>query len=96
MQVTILCHGASLLALTVRQAHTMSLIASCDWPDEFPDLLNSLIQLISTDSPDSVHGSVQVLAEFIKSDLTEDQILPVLRQLLPALRAIFYEEVSCL
>lgn len=28
---------------------------------------------------------MQVLTEFIKSDLTEDQILPVLRQLLPVL-----------
>ena len=28
---------------------------------------------------------MQVMAEFIKADLTEDQILPVLRQLLPIL-----------
>lgn len=28
---------------------------------------------------------MQVFSEFIKSDLTEDQILPVLRQLLPVL-----------
>lgn len=31
---------------------------------------------------------MQVLTEFIKSDLTEDQILPVLRQLLPVLLQI--------
>ena len=31
---------------------------------------------------------MQVLREFIKSDLTEDQILPVLRQLLPVLHGI--------
>ncbi|KAL4067241.1 armadillo-type protein [Scleroderma yunnanense] len=60
----------------------------CDWPDEYPDLLNSLIQLISSNSPDSVHGSMQVFTEFIKSDLTDDQILPVLRQLLPVLLSI--------
>ncbi|KAF9225273.1 ARM repeat-containing protein [Gyrodon lividus] len=69
-------------------AHTLSAIASCDWPDEYPELLNGLIGLISSSSPDSVHGSMQVLTEFIKSDLTEDQILPVLRQLLPVLLAI--------
>ena len=28
---------------------------------------------------------MQVFAEFIKADLSEDQILPVLRQLLPVL-----------
>ncbi|KAH7886300.1 ARM repeat-containing protein [Phlebopus sp. FC_14] len=69
-------------------AHALSSIASCDWPDEYPELLNSLIELISSNSPDSVHGSMQVFTEFIKSDLTEDQILPVLRQLLPVLLAI--------
>jgi hypothetical protein len=31
---------------------------------------------------------MQVFTEFIKSDLTEDQILPVLRQLLPVLLSI--------
>ncbi|KAH7924492.1 ARM repeat-containing protein [Leucogyrophana mollusca] len=69
-------------------AHTISSIASCDWPDEYPDLLSSLINLISSSSPDSVHGAMQVFTEFIKSDLTEDQILPVLRQLLPVLLTI--------
>jgi len=44
-----------------------------------------LIGLLSSGSPDSVHGAMQVFTEFIKSDLTEDQILPVLRQLLPVL-----------
>jgi len=70
------------------QAHVLSSIASCDWPDEYPDLLKGLIELISSSSPNSVHGAMQVLTEFIKSDLTEDQILPVLRQLLPVLLAI--------
>lgn len=31
---------------------------------------------------------MQVFTEFIKSDLTEDQILPVLRELLPVLLGI--------
>jgi hypothetical protein len=31
---------------------------------------------------------MQLFTEFIKSDLTEDQILPVLRQLLPVLLSI--------
>ncbi|KAF8641001.1 hypothetical protein AX17_000646 [Amanita inopinata Kibby_2008] len=66
-------------------AHTLSSVADCDWPDEYPDLLSSLISLLSSGSPNSVHGAMQVFTEFIKSDLTEDQILPVLRQLLPVL-----------
>ncbi|KAF8634940.1 hypothetical protein AX15_000671 [Amanita polypyramis BW_CC] len=66
-------------------ALTLSSIANSDWPDEYPELLSSLINLLSSGSPESVHGAMQVLTEFIKSDLTEDQILPVLRQLLPVL-----------
>lgn len=66
----------------------MSQIANCDWPDEYPELLTSLISLISSNSPESVHGAMQVFTEFIKSDLTEDQILPVLRELLPVLLTI--------
>ncbi|KAF5345146.1 hypothetical protein D9758_009691 [Tetrapyrgos nigripes] len=75
-------------------AHTLSSIANCDWPDEYPDLLKSLIALLSSasaPSPESinrVHGAMQVFTEFIKSDLTEDQILPVLRDLLPVLLGI--------
>ncbi|KAF9260865.1 ARM repeat-containing protein [Marasmius fiardii PR-910] len=69
-------------------AHTLSSIANCDWPDEYPDLLTSLISLISSNSPDSVHGAMQVFTEFINNDLTEDQILPVLRDLLPVLLSI--------
>ncbi|KAF7303143.1 ARM repeat-containing protein [Mycena kentingensis (nom. inval.)] len=69
-------------------AHTLSSIASSDWPDEYPDLLSQLIGLISSGSADSVHGAMQVFTEFIKSDLTEDQILPVLRDLLPVLLSI--------
>ncbi|KAJ7823248.1 ARM repeat-containing protein [Mycena leptocephala] len=69
-------------------AHTLSSIANSDWPDEYPDLLSSLIGLLSSGSSNSVHGAMQVFTEFIKSDLTEDQILPVLRDLLPVLLSI--------
>uniref|UniRef100_A0A0W0FXL4 Importin N-terminal domain-containing protein n=1 Tax=Moniliophthora roreri TaxID=221103 RepID=A0A0W0FXL4_MONRR len=83
-------HGLSDPARKIRSlcAHTLSSVANCDWPDEYPDLLTSLINLISSNSPNSVHGAMQVFAEFINNDLTEDQILPVLRDLLPVLLSI--------
>lgn len=73
-------------------AHVLSSIANSDWPEEYPDLLTSLIQLLSSSSSDGVHGAMQVFAEFIKSDLTEDQILPVLRELLPVLLNILADK----
>lgn len=38
---------------------------------------------------------MQVFTEFIKSDLTEDQILPVLRDLLPVLLSILGAKEVC-
>ncbi|KAG8742538.1 hypothetical protein FRC10_001305 [Ceratobasidium sp. 414] len=69
-------------------AAACSLIAHCDWPDEYPELLDHLIELLGTDNVSSIHGSMQVMAEFVRSDVTEDQILPILRQLLPVLMHI--------
>ena len=90
-QISLSMWSSSLALLkwhTPPKAHTLSSIASCDWPDEYPELLNNLIALLSSNSPDSVHGALQVFVEFVKADLTEDQILPVLRQLLPVLLSI--------
>lgn len=81
--------------LNLTQAHTLSIIANSDWPDEYPELLKHLITLISSSSLDSVHGAMQVFNEFIKSDLSEDQILPVLRELLPALLSILGSNQVC-
>ncbi|CAL1694900.1 unnamed protein product [Somion occarium] len=69
-------------------AQILSSIANSDWPDEYPELLTLLIGLLSSDSPDAVHGAMQVLVEFVSADLSEDQILPVLRELLPVLLSI--------
>ncbi|KIY73361.1 ARM repeat-containing protein [Cylindrobasidium torrendii FP15055 ss-10] len=72
-------------------ASVIKFIANCDWPDEYPDLLENLISLISSGSLDSVHGAMQVFTEFIKADLSEDQIMPVLRDLLPVMHRILGE-----
>ncbi|KAH9962326.1 ARM repeat-containing protein [Russula compacta] len=69
-------------------AHTLSTIANSDWPDEYPELLNLLVQLLLSGSPSSIHGAMQVFTEFVRTDLTEDQLLPVMRELLPVLMSI--------
>ncbi|CAE6421477.1 unnamed protein product [Rhizoctonia solani] len=69
-------------------AAVCSLIAHCDWPDEYPELLDELIALLNTNNSEAIHGSMQVMAEFVRTDVSEDQILPILRQLLPVLMNI--------
>jgi len=70
------------------QALTISEIASCDWPDQYPDLLSSIIGLLSSGSPDMVHGAMRLFTEFVRNDLSEDQLLPVMRELVPVLLTI--------
>ena len=70
------------------KAFALSSIARFDWPDEYPDLLTSLIALLTSGSPDSVHGAMRVIVEFVKNDLSEDQLQPVVQSLAPALLTI--------
>lgn len=43
---------------------------------------------MSSPSTDGVNGAMQVFVEFVRSDVSEDQLLPVLRELLPVLMQI--------
>lgn len=70
----------------------MSEIASSDWPDEWPTLLDSLIQLLNSERTDSVHGAMRVLSDFVSADLSEDQLLPLSNAMLPQLLQILGDE----
>ncbi|KAF8498357.1 ARM repeat-containing protein [Gautieria morchelliformis] len=87
---TAVFHALSDTSSKVRSAaaNVLSLIANSDWPDHCPDLLNQLLALLSSPSPDAVHGAMRVFTEFVKDDLTEDHMFSVLRQLLPVLMTI--------
>jgi importin-9 len=87
---TAVFHALSDASSKVRSAaaNVLSLIANSDWPDHYPDLLNQLLALLSSPSSDAVHGAMRVFSEFVKDDLTEDQMFPVLRELLPVLMTI--------
>ncbi|GFZ49805.1 hypothetical protein JCM24511_07208 [Saitozyma sp. JCM 24511] len=69
-------------------AFALSTLATYDWPDDYPDLLSQLVALLSSGSPDGVHGAMRVVSEFVKNDLSEDQLLPVVQDLVPALLAV--------
>jgi hypothetical protein len=69
-------------------AFACSTVARYDWPDDWPSLLSELTNLLQTGSPDAVHGAMRVVAEFVKNELSEDQLVPVVRDLVPALLAI--------
>ncbi|CAG8484251.1 115_t:CDS:10 [Racocetra fulgida] len=43
------------------EAYVISKIAHNDWPDYWPDLLDLLISLLKTGSPEQVHGAMRVM-----------------------------------
>ncbi|BEJ11716.1 hypothetical protein CspHIS471_0201760 [Cutaneotrichosporon sp. HIS471] len=69
-------------------AFACSTVARFDWPDDWPSLLSELTRMLQTGSPDAVHGAMRVVTEFVKNELSEDQLVPVVRDLVPALLAV--------
>ncbi|KAG8810837.1 hypothetical protein FRC17_002742, partial [Serendipita sp. 399] len=70
------------------QAFVLSFIAKADYPEDYPTLLSDLLALLSSGNTASIHGSMQVLSDFIRNELSEDQLLPILRQLHPLLLSV--------
>ena len=75
--------------IRVSLAYVISKIAHLDWPEQFPNLLGTLISLLQTKQPISVHGAMRVLTEFVGNDLTEIQLPTVAPVMVPELYNIF-------
>jgi len=43
-----------------------------------------------------VHGAMRLFTEFVRNDLSEDQLLPVMRELVPVLLSILGDSKVCL
>ncbi|WVQ84827.1 hypothetical protein IAT38_006984 [Cryptococcus sp. DSM 104549] len=74
--------------IRLSSAHALSTVAKFDWPDDYPDLLSQLVQLITGGSPASVHGAMRIISDFVRNDLDEAQLLPVVQDLLPAVLGV--------
>ncbi|KAJ5123278.1 Armadillo-like helical [Penicillium atrosanguineum] len=75
-------------------SYAVSKIASADFPDDWPELLPSLLQIINdastTDS--ALHGALKVLLDLVDTGLSEDQFFNVARDLVSALFAVATSE----
>ncbi|GAA6059323.1 hypothetical protein JCM10212_005903 [Sporobolomyces blumeae] len=69
-------------------ANIVSSIAQPDWPDDWPTLMDQLLALVRSSSIDAVEGGMRVLSDFVSITLTEDQLLPIARDMLPTLLII--------
>ncbi|PIK58812.1 putative importin-9 [Apostichopus japonicus] len=71
-------------------AYAISAIAHWDWPEEWPELFQYLIQLLAEGSPHAVHGAMRVLTEFSR-EVTDTQMPHVAPLVLPQMYRIFIE-----
>jgi hypothetical protein len=69
-------------------AYTTAELAHSDWPDEFPQLMDLLLGALDGGQAEHVDGALRVLTDFVKADLSEDQLLPTAQKMLPQLLTI--------
>lgn len=69
-------------------SYAVSKIASVDFPEDWPDLLPALLQIVPTSSDTQLHGALKVLADLVDVGFNEDQFLGVAANLVSTVFAI--------
>jgi hypothetical protein len=70
----------------------VSKIASSDYPDQWPDLLSVLLNLIPTATDGQLHGALKVLGELVDDCFNEAQFFGVAKPLINVLHGIAINE----
>ncbi len=69
-------------------SYAISTIAGPDYPDEYPDLLPHIQQLLAHPEPNGLHGAMTLLSEFVRVEMDEVQLIQVAKEILPALEQV--------
>lgn len=59
----------------------VSKIATVDWPDQWPELLPTVLHVINNGSDGQIHGAMKVLMELVDDCFNEEQFFKVARDL---------------
>ncbi|WFD31237.1 hypothetical protein MSPP1_002271 [Malassezia sp. CBS 17886] len=79
-------------------AQVLSIVASCDFPDSFPELFGALRQHLDAyaaherGADSRVHGALKFLSDFVQVDLDENQLLVVAREVAPLLQGMLADD----
>ena len=73
-------------------SYVVSKIASTDYPDQWPNLLQILLHLIPQASDESLHGALKVLAELVQDGLDEGQFFHAARTLVSVLHKVSVDD----
>ncbi|KAK3076633.1 hypothetical protein LTS18_012478, partial [Coniosporium uncinatum] len=66
-------------------SYVVSKIASADFPEQWPDLLPTLLQVVQTGTDAQLHGALKVLVELVDDGFEQDQFFVVARDLIRAI-----------
>ncbi|KLJ08001.1 hypothetical protein EMPG_16543 [Blastomyces silverae] len=69
-------------------SYVVSKIASADFPEEWPELLPTLLQIIPSSSEAQLHGALRVLADLVESGFSEEQFFTVAKELVSTVFAV--------
>ncbi|XP_076333062.1 importin 9 [Tachypleus tridentatus] len=89
----ILPHGLREPISKVRSsvAYAISAVAHWDWPEAWPQLFDLLMEALTSEDSNAVHGAMRVLTEFSR-EVTDNQMLQVAPVILPEMYKIFRED----
>ncbi|KAF1989367.1 ARM repeat-containing protein [Aulographum hederae CBS 113979] len=62
-------------------SYVVSKIASADFPEEWPDLLPTLLHIVQTGTDAQLHGALRVLVELVDDGFEQEQFFSVARDL---------------
>ncbi|ORX54369.1 ARM repeat-containing protein [Hesseltinella vesiculosa] len=74
--------------IRVVSAYVVSKIATDDFPEDWPNLLDILFSYLKSNNADSVHGAMRVLLEMVKKDISIQQLPQIGPVLVPELFTI--------
>lgn len=66
-------------------SYVVSKIAAADFPDQWPELLPTILQSIPNSNDAQLHGALKVLSDLVDSGFSEEQFFKVARELVTTL-----------
>lgn len=72
--------------------YVVSKIASADFPDDWPGLLPTLLELVPQASDARLHGALKVLYELVEQGFDEQQFFAVAQDLINVLQLVAFDE----
>lgn len=72
----------------------VSKIAAADYPEQWPDLLTNLLNLIPNATEGQLHGALKVLGELVDDCFNEEQFFGVAKQLITVVQDVAINEAT--